>query len=79
MIQKNIDKASIEKILEELSPNLKADGGDIKLVEITPENVIKVQFLGACSCCPGAMMTLKYYIERAVKERIPEVKEVVMV
>jgi Fe-S cluster biogenesis protein NfuA len=75
----NTLQQEIEKALETLRGNLQADGGDLELVEITKENIVKVQFIGACACCPGATMTLKFYIERALKETVPAVKEVVLV
>ena len=72
-------KEKVEKVLASLRPNLQADGGDIQLVEVTADNIVKVKFKGACACCPGAQMTLKSYIEREVKSQVPEIKEVVMV
>ena len=68
----------VEEILETLRINLQMDGGDIQLVEITEDKIVKVHFLGACCGCPSAKMTLKYYIERAIKEQLPDIKEVVM-
>ncbi|NUM36752.1 MAG: NifU family protein [Candidatus Brocadiae bacterium] len=70
--------SKVEEVLDTLRINLQMDGGDIQLVEITEDKVVKVHFLGACCGCPSAQMTLKYYIERAVKEQIPDIKEVVM-
>ena len=70
--------SKVEQVLEALRINLQMDGGDIQLVEITEDKVVKVHFLGACCGCPSAQMTLKYYIERAVKDQIPDIKEVVM-
>lgn len=70
--------AQVEQVLDSLRINLQMDGGDIQLVEITEDKVVKVHFLGACCGCPGAQSTLKFYIERAVKDLIPDIKEVVM-
>lgn len=72
-------KDKIEAALDQLRPKLQADGGDIALQEITEDNVVKVRFQGACSGCPGAAMTFKFYIERELKAAVPEIKEVVLV
>lgn len=66
----------VQKVLEEVRPHLQRDGGDVELVEITPDNVVNVRLRGACGTCPGAIMTLKGGIERLMKERIPEVVSV---
>ena len=68
----------VEAVLEEIRPALQADGGDVELVGVT-EGVVKVRLKGACSGCPMSTMTLKQGIERLLKERLPEVKEVVAV
>ena len=67
-------KDKVQEVIEEIRPNLQADGGDIELVDITDEGVVKVRLKGACSGCPGAAMTLKMGVERVLMERIPEVK-----
>jgi len=72
-------KERIEAALEKIRPNLKADGGDVELVEVTPEGVVKVKLKGACGCCPMSQMTLKMGIERLLKQAVPEIKEVVAV
>ena len=59
--------------LEELRPHLKADGGDMELVEITDEGVAKVRLLGACSDCSMSLMTIKAGLEEAVKKVAPEI------
>jgi Fe-S cluster biogenesis protein NfuA len=58
---------------------LQNDGGDIELVEVTADNSVKVRLQGACKGCPGAAMTLKMGVERMLKQRVPEVKEVIAV
>jgi len=68
----------VEAVLEEIRPALQADGGDVELVDVT-EGVVKVRLKGACSGCPMSTMTLKQGIERILKERLPEVKEVIAV
>ena len=71
-------KERVEAVLEEIRPALQADGGDVELVDVT-EGVVKVSLKGACSGCPMSTMTLKQGIERLLKERLPEVKEVIAV
>ncbi len=69
----------VKEVIDEIRPYLKADGGDAELVEVTEEGVVKLRLLGACGHCPMSMMTLKMGIEKRLKERIPEVKEVMAV
>ena len=71
-------KEEVEKALAEVRPHLQADGGDVELVEVQ-DGTVKVKLTGACGGCPMAQMTLKKGIERILKERVPEVKEVVSV
>lgn len=66
----------VEAALEKIRPSLQADGGDVELVEVTDDGVVKVRLTGACGGCPMAQMTLKTGIERALKEDVPEVKVV---
>jgi Fe-S cluster biogenesis protein NfuA len=67
----------VKDIIEAIRPNLKSHGGDIELVSTEADNTVKVRLQGACSGCPGAQMTLKMGIERLLKEKVPEVKEVI--
>jgi Fe-S cluster biogenesis protein NfuA len=69
----------VKTVIEEIRPALKADGGDVQLVEVTEEGVVKLKLLGACGHCPMSTMTLKMGIEKRLKERVSEVKEVVAV
>ena len=69
-------KEKVQEIIEEIRPNLQADGGDIELVDVTDDGIVKVRLRGACSGCPGAAMTLKMGVERILRSRIPEVKSV---
>ncbi|MFO8143515.1 MAG: NifU family protein [Dehalococcoidales bacterium] len=71
-------KEDVKAVLEQIRPNLQADGGDIELIDVT-EGIVKVRLKGACSGCPMSTMTLKQGIERILKERIPEVREVVAI
>ena len=62
--------------IEQIKPYLEADGGSIEFVELTEDNVVNVQLLGACASCPMSIMTLKNGVEAAVKNAIPEIKSV---
>lgn len=66
-------KARVQEVINQIRPSLQADGGDIELVDVTPEGVVKVKLQGACSGCPGAAMTLKMGVEKTLKKHIPEV------
>ncbi len=68
----------VKKALDKIRPSLQADGGDVKLISIE-DNVVKVQLTGACGGCPFSQMTLKMGIERALKEDVPEIKEVIAI
>jgi Fe-S cluster biogenesis protein NfuA len=69
-------KEQVESILNTIRPQLQADGGDVELVEVTPDNVVQVRLQGACAGCPMSQMTLKNGIERVIKQKIPEIKAV---
>lgn len=66
-------KERVQEVINEIRPNLQADGGDIDLIDVTEDGIVKVKLRGACSGCPGAAMTLKMGVERILKNRIPEV------
>lgn len=72
-------KKRVEEALEKIRPYLVADGGDIVLVEITDDYIVKVELTGACHGCPFSMQTLKAGVEMAVKKEVPQIKEVVQV
>ena len=69
----------VKNIIEAVRPELQSHGGDIELVGVEEDNTVKVRLQGACSGCPGAQQTLKMGVERLLKEKLPEVKEVVAV
>ncbi len=80
MIQeKNTLKERVEIALEKIKPALQADGGNVELVEVTSEGIVKVKLTGACYGCPMSQMTLKMGIGRTLKREVPEVQEVVEV
>lgn len=66
----------VKAALERIRPYLLADGGDVELVEVTGDGVVKVRLQGACHGCPMSAMTLKNGIEGIIKEDVPEVKNV---
>lgn len=68
----------IKEALDQIRPSLQADGGDVELIDVNG-GTVKVKLTGACGGCPMATLTLKQGIERILKEKIPEVKEVVSV
>lgn len=70
---------SVATTLEKVRPYLQADGGDIEVVELSDDNVLKVRLTGACHGCPFSMQTLKAGVEQAIKSDVPEIKEVVSV
>jgi Fe-S cluster biogenesis protein NfuA len=72
-------KEKIEAALKKIRPMLQNDGGDIELVEVTNDGIVKVRLKGACCGCPMSQMTLKAGVERQLKADVPEVKQVVAV
>ena len=72
-------KEQVEAALNKIRPALNADGGDVKLIDVSDDGIVKVQLTGACGGCPMSQMTLKMGIERTLKQEIPEVKEVVSI
>lgn len=71
-------REQVEEVLRVIRPSLQADGGDIELVDVK-DGVVSVRLKGACGSCPMATMTLKNGVERALKQQIPSVQEVVSV
>ncbi len=69
-------REKVQEVIDEIRPNLQADGGDIELVDVTADGIVKVKLRGACAGCPGAAMTLKMGVERILKKKIPEVVSV---
>ena len=72
-------KDKVQAVLNQVRPGLQADGGDVELVDVGEDGVVKVRLVGACKGCAMSQMTLKMGIEKILKEKIPEVKEVVAV
>ena len=73
-----VTKEEIEGVIEEkIRPALRADGGNIELVDVEEDGTVKVKLTGACAGCPGAAMTLQFGVESLLKEQFPDVKQVV--
>lgn len=72
-------KEKVSQELEKIRPALMGDGGDVKLIEVTDDGEVKVELQGSCRGCPFSQMTLKYSIEKQLKDKIPEVKSVIAV
>lgn len=71
---KTFDRVS--RVIKLIRPAVQADGGDLELVDVTPEGVVQIRFHGACVGCPSSMITLQVGIERNLKAHIPEVTKV---
>lgn len=72
----NISQADVLKALESIRPFLQADSGDVELIEISTDGIVKVKLTGACSACPMSIMTLRAGVERALMRDIPGVRRV---
>lgn len=64
----------VENALDTIRPYLETDGGNVSVVEITPENIVRLRLLGSCGSCPMSIMTLKAGIEQAIKREVPEIE-----
>jgi len=71
-----MDKATVQSVLDKIRPALQADGGDVELVDVTEDGVVKVALQGACRGCPMSQLTLANGVERVLKENLPEVTRV---
>jgi Fe-S cluster biogenesis protein NfuA len=69
-------KDKVEAALKKIRPMLQADGGDIELVDVTNDGIVKVKLTGACGCCPMSQITLKNAVEQRLKKEVPGIKEV---
>jgi len=63
----------VEAALDSIRPYLEADGGNVSIEEITPENVVRLKLLGSCGSCPMSIMTLKAGIEQAIMKAVPQI------
>lgn len=69
-------KEKVEEALNKVRPSLQADGGDVQLVDVDDNGIVKVKLQGACAGCPMSQMTLKMGIEKILKQNVPEVDRV---
>jgi Fe-S cluster biogenesis protein NfuA len=72
-------KEEVQKAIDQIRPSLQADGGDVELIEVGDDGVVKVKLVGACHGCPMAQMTLKNGIEKFLKQQVPGINTVVSV
>jgi len=72
-------KEQVEKVIEKVRPSLQMDGGDVVLVDVSEDGIVKVKLTGACGSCPMSQITLKMGIESTLKKEVPEVKEVIAI
>ena len=72
-------KEKVQKAIDLIRPSLQADGGDVELVDISVDGIVKVKLTGACHGCPMSQMTLKMGIEKIIKTQVPDIKEVIAV
>jgi Fe-S cluster biogenesis protein NfuA len=69
----------VQDVINLIRPAVQADGGDIELVDVQEDGVVRIRFHGACIGCPSSTMTLQMGIERNLRERVPEVTQVLAV
>ena len=72
-------REKVEQTLDKIRPMLMADGGNVELIEVTADGVVKLKLTGSCGCCPMSQMTLKMGIEKILKQEVPEVKEIIAI
>lgn len=75
MAEKTI-KDKVKDVLNEIRPMLQADGGDVELVEVTDDGIVRIKLKGACAHCMGAIMTLKNVVEARIRAVVPDIKSV---
>lgn len=66
----------VKNVLEQIRPYLQSDGGDIRFINMTEDNIVNVELTGACGSCPYSIITLKNGVETAIKKAIPDIKAV---
>jgi Fe-S cluster biogenesis protein NfuA len=66
----------IESSLDSIRPYLEADGGNIKIMQVTNDHVVKLEFIGACGNCPMSTMTFKVGVEEAIRKAVPEISRI---
>jgi Fe-S cluster biogenesis protein NfuA len=66
----------VEVSLDSIRPYLQADGGDVKILDLNSEHILKLEFVGNCGSCPMSTMTFKAGVEEAIKKAVPEIKSI---
>lgn len=69
----------VQAVINQLRPFIQSDGGDLELVDVSDDGIVSVRLHGACVGCPSSQMTLKMGIERNLRDKVPEVTQVVPV
>ena len=69
----------IEASLDSIRPYLEADGGNVRVLEITKDKILKLEFMGNCGTCPMSTMTFKAGVEEAILRSVPEIKSIEVV
>ncbi|GMO66560.1 MAG: NifU family protein [Endomicrobiia bacterium] len=72
-------KEKVEKVLESVRSQLQSDGGNVELIDVSEDGIVKVMLTGACGHCPMSSMTLKHTVANAIKQIVPEIKEVQLI
>lgn len=72
-------KEKIEEALDNIRPYLEADGGNVRIIDLSEDMVLKLELLGNCGSCPMSTMTLKAGVEDAIKKSIPDIKKVIAI
>ncbi|MCG8431552.1 MAG: NifU family protein [Candidatus Omnitrophica bacterium] len=71
-------REKVEKALDKLRPYLQADGGDVEIVEITGEGILKLKLTGTCGCCPMSQMPLRDSVEKIIREEVPGINQILL-
>ncbi|MBX3163786.1 MAG: NifU family protein [Bacteroidetes bacterium] len=69
----------VQQALDSIRPYLEADGGNVEVIEITPDQTLKIELKGACKTCNMSHMTMKSGIEETIRRAVPEIKQIVSV
>jgi Fe-S cluster biogenesis protein NfuA len=69
----------VDKALDEIRPYIHSHAGDVNLVDVSDEGIVKLQMVGTCDSCPMSMITLRLGIERILKEKVPGIKDVLSI
>jgi Fe-S cluster biogenesis protein NfuA len=69
----------VESALDSIRPYLETDGGNVRVLELSHDHVLKIEFMGACGTCPMSTMTFKAGVEEAIKRNVPEIKKIEVV